>query len=350
LVSVHGVNGQRKRAVVEELVGVDLAGRVAEVVRQGHGQRGMDGLGVHDGWSCNVGRCTAMSINRSVIGQHCRRAHGLKVKAGGVVSRVRLQTLFGENPQYFMVTVAEVDLRRPPERRPDAAVSPPSLSSARVDGGVRVARLAARPDAAARPGTLRHGPRHVFEVMLWLRRRQFHVHLGGVDAAGFTAGYQLGRAGGGEAGLDSGAFTAAARGRRSAGSSFQHQVRSQDRLQNGDRVAGYRAGFQKAVCFFGVEDGGAVARPRRRCRYTITATGQTRPGRRGRCTTRVTGQVHGHDGGASIQSRWPRRCTSRYTCRTTGHMHRHDGHVGHVDARARRQGRHDHGFGVGARA
>jgi len=41
--------GQRKRVVVEELVGVDLAGRVAEVVRQGHGQKGMDGLGVHDG-------------------------------------------------------------------------------------------------------------------------------------------------------------------------------------------------------------------------------------------------------------------------------------------------------------
>jgi hypothetical protein len=43
-----------------------------------------------------------------------------------------------------------------------------------------------------------------------------------------------------------------------AGSRFQHQARSEERLQrlqNGDRVAGYRAGFQKAACFFGVEDG-----------------------------------------------------------------------------------------------
>ena len=210
-----------------------------------------------------------MSINRSLIGQHCRRAHGLKVKAGGVVSRVRLQTLFGENPQYLMVTVAEVDLRRPPERRPDAAAvsppPPPRRCRARwwTQGLRRLASSSARRGSTAR---------HVSKVTPWLRRRQFHVHLGGVDAAGFTAGYQLGRAGNGEAGLDSGAFAAAARGRRSAGSSFQHQVRSQDRLQNGDRVAGYRAGFQKAGCFFfGVEDGGADTRPRRRCRYTITA-------------------------------------------------------------------------------
>jgi len=45
LVSVHGVKGGQKRAVVEELAGVEVAGRVAEVVRQGHGKRRMDGLG-----------------------------------------------------------------------------------------------------------------------------------------------------------------------------------------------------------------------------------------------------------------------------------------------------------------
>jgi hypothetical protein len=94
---VHGVKGRQKRAVVEELAGVDIAGRVAEVVRRGHGQTRMDGLGVHDGWSCNV------------IRQHCSRAHRLPVKAGGVVSRVRLQTLFRKKPRYFIVTVPEVD-------------------------------------------------------------------------------------------------------------------------------------------------------------------------------------------------------------------------------------------------
>jgi hypothetical protein len=95
--------GRRKRAVVEELAGVNLAGRVAEVVRQRHGQTRSDGQGVYDGWSCNL------------IRQHCSRAHGLDVKAAGMVSSVRLQTLFRKKPRYFIVTVPEVDLRRPPE-------------------------------------------------------------------------------------------------------------------------------------------------------------------------------------------------------------------------------------------
>ena len=54
LIEVHSIKGWRKRAAVEELAGVGLAGRVAEVVRRGHGQTRIDGLGVHDGWSCDV--------------------------------------------------------------------------------------------------------------------------------------------------------------------------------------------------------------------------------------------------------------------------------------------------------
>jgi hypothetical protein len=54
LIEVHSIKGRRKRAVVEELAGVGLAGRVAEVVRRGHGQTRIDGLGVHDGWGCGV--------------------------------------------------------------------------------------------------------------------------------------------------------------------------------------------------------------------------------------------------------------------------------------------------------
>jgi hypothetical protein len=192
---VHGVKGQRKRAVVEELAGVDLAGRVAEVVRRGHGQRRMDGLGVHDGWSCNV------------IRLHCRRAHGLKVNAAGVVSRVRLQTLFRKKPRYFMVAVPEVDLRRPPERRPDVAAA-----VSRAGGcGVRVARAAARPGASARAGASRHGP-----------RSQARLRGHAVAVADTIPG--PGRAGGR-------AFTAAAGVFGAGGSRFQHQVRPRGRLQ-----------------------------------------------------------------------------------------------------------------------
>jgi hypothetical protein len=79
----------------------------------------------YDGWSCKVGGCTAVSINDEVTRQHCRRAHGLQVKAGGVVSGVRLQKVFGSKRQYFVVTVAEVDLRRP--RNDGLTPSPPPL-------------------------------------------------------------------------------------------------------------------------------------------------------------------------------------------------------------------------------
>jgi hypothetical protein len=87
LVSVHGVKGRRKRAMVEGLAGADLAARV---VHRPYGQTRMDGLGVHDDWSCKVGGCTAVSTNGDVIRQHCSRAHRLKVKAEGMVSRARL--------------------------------------------------------------------------------------------------------------------------------------------------------------------------------------------------------------------------------------------------------------------
>jgi len=115
-------------------------------VRRLHGQRRMDGLGVHDGWSCKIGVCTAVSTKGSAIGQHCRQAHGLQVKTGGVVSGVRLQTVFGEKARYFVVTVVEVVSRA--GRR-----------------GVRVAQ------AAAWPGAPRHGPDvgHVSSVRRWLR-------------------------------------------------------------------------------------------------------------------------------------------------------------------------------------
>src|SRR5271155_5673265 len=96
LLEVHRVKGRRKRAVVEGLAGADLAASVAEVVQPPYGQTRVDGLRVHDGWSCNVGRCTTVSTSRDAIRQHCSRAHRLNVKAAGVVSRVKLQTLFRE--------------------------------------------------------------------------------------------------------------------------------------------------------------------------------------------------------------------------------------------------------------
>jgi hypothetical protein len=63
---VHRVKSRWKRTVVEELAGADLAASVAEVVRPLHGQTRIDGLHVYDGWSCNIGRCTAVSISRDV--------------------------------------------------------------------------------------------------------------------------------------------------------------------------------------------------------------------------------------------------------------------------------------------
>jgi hypothetical protein len=129
-----------------------------------------------------------------------------------VVSCVRLQTLFRENPQYFMVTVAEVDLRRPPEQRPNAAVA-----VSRAGGrGVRVAR------PTVRPGALHHGPRPQ-------ARLQGHAvaaadtvprpHLSRRPRRGGEAGLVLvcsrvdGVLWAGVQGLDGGAFTAAVRGR-----------------------------------------------------------------------------------------------------------------------------------------
>jgi hypothetical protein len=53
---VHCVKSRRKRTVVEELTGADLAASVAEVVLPLHGQTRIDGLHVYDGWSCSIGR------------------------------------------------------------------------------------------------------------------------------------------------------------------------------------------------------------------------------------------------------------------------------------------------------
>ena len=227
---MHGVKGQWKRAVVEELARVDLAGRMAEVVRRLHGQRRMDGLGVHDGWSCKIGVCTAVSTKGSAIGQHCRQAHGLQVKTGGVVSGVRLQTVFGEKARYFVVTVVEVVSRA--GRR-----------------GVRVAQ------AAAWPGAPRHGPDvgHVSSVRRWLRwgSRRATSYPGrprGGGAGSYLRQRRSGAAGGGLQRLDSGAEWRQHRVDRQLLNSFQYHVRSQERLQrlqNGDRVAGYRAGVSK---------------------------------------------------------------------------------------------------------
>jgi hypothetical protein len=281
LVEVHRVKSMRKRAVVEGLAGADLAARVEDVVRPPHGQTRVEGLRVHDGWSCNVGSCTTVSTSHDAIRQHCSRVHRLNVKAAGVVSQVKLQTLFVKNPQYFIVTVPEVDLRSSSARQRATGVSPAAAASSSsssshtpVEAGFRSLRLQlsqARQHRQARHTTI-PDPQHVSEVTPWLRRTEFHIHLGGLDPAAFTAAYQLPKAAdGGEAALalvcssvdrvlraglkrlDSGAERRLHRVDRQQLNSFQQYVTSQmplQRPQNPDSVAAYTAVFQKAVCFF----------------------------------------------------------------------------------------------------
>jgi hypothetical protein len=122
---------------------------VTDVVRPLHGQTRIDGLRVHDGWSCKVGRCTSVSTNRDVIRQHCGQAHRLKIKAAGMMSRVRLQTLFLKNPRYFIVTVLEVDLRRFSKRLAAAAIDAARFAS--LGQQLRLAMLT--------PGAPCHGSR-----------------------------------------------------------------------------------------------------------------------------------------------------------------------------------------------
>jgi hypothetical protein len=67
---------------------------------------------------------TATGAAKSAAARRCRRAHGLSVEVAGLVSRVGLQTFFREKRRYFVVTVAEVGLWRPPGR-PAAGRHPP---------------------------------------------------------------------------------------------------------------------------------------------------------------------------------------------------------------------------------
>lgn len=57
------------------LAGTDLVASVMDVVRPSHGQTRIDGLRIHDSWSCTVDRCATLSANRDVIRRHCSRTH-----------------------------------------------------------------------------------------------------------------------------------------------------------------------------------------------------------------------------------------------------------------------------------
>jgi Orsellinic acid/F9775 biosynthesis cluster protein D len=274
LVEVHRVKGMRKRAVVEGLAGADLAASVAEVVRPSHGQTRVEGLRVHDGWSCDVDSCTTVSTSHDAIRQHCSRVHRLNVKAAGMVSRVKLQTLFREHPQYFIVTVPEVDLRSSPARQRATGVSPPA-SPSRTPMEAAFTSLCRQLGQARQHRRARHttvpDPKHVSEVTPWLRRTQFHIYLSGLNPAAFTAAYQLPRAASGEAALalicgsvdrvlradlqrlGSGTERRLYRVDRQLLNSFQEHVTSQvplGRPQERSSVPAYTAVFQKAVCFF----------------------------------------------------------------------------------------------------
>jgi hypothetical protein len=113
LLKIHRIKDWRKRAVVEGLAGANLAASVTDVVQPSHDQTRINRLRVHDG-------CTRVSTSHDMIRQSCSQPHQLNIKMAVVVSRVRLQTFFLENPWYFVVTVPEIDPRRHLER-PTAA-------------------------------------------------------------------------------------------------------------------------------------------------------------------------------------------------------------------------------------
>jgi hypothetical protein len=117
---------------------------LAEVVRRGHG-RGR----VHDGWSCNGCGCRVVSTNGEVIRRHCGRAQRVKVKAGEVVSGVRLQRVFGSKVGYFMVTVVEVELRRLEGGPPPGATATTATATAAAATTAATAASAAAATTAA---------------------------------------------------------------------------------------------------------------------------------------------------------------------------------------------------------
>jgi hypothetical protein len=75
-----------------------------------------------------------------------------------MVSGVRLQTLFLQNARYFIVTVAEVDLRRPPEDR--AAVDEAGFASLRQQLGQTRQHHQARMPRSSIPSTSRRSRRN----------------------------------------------------------------------------------------------------------------------------------------------------------------------------------------------
>jgi hypothetical protein len=197
-----------------------------------------------------------------------------------MVSRVKLQTLFREHPQYFIVMVPEVDLRSLPARQRATGVSPPA-SPSRTPMEAAFTSLCRQLGQARQHRRGRHttvpDPKHVSESTPWLRRMQFHIYLSGLDPAAFMAAYQLPRAASEEAALalicgsvdrmlragsqqlDSGVERRLHRVDRQLLNSFQEHVTSQmslGRPQERSSVPAYTAVFQKAVYFFfRVQDG-----------------------------------------------------------------------------------------------
>jgi hypothetical protein len=105
LLEMHRVKSWRKRAVVDGLAGANLAASVTDVIQPSNGQTRINRLRVHDG-------CITVSTSRDVIRQWCSQSHRLNIKTAGMVSRVRLQTFFLENPWYFVVTSQKLLLAR----------------------------------------------------------------------------------------------------------------------------------------------------------------------------------------------------------------------------------------------
>ena len=116
LLRQHGVKGPLKKKI-ESWV---KAQNIPDQVRQpSHYRPPLPGLSILSGWKCNVGDCIELSQSEEILQRHYSAKHHLRSKpqqrAGSAYSEVKIQVLFAQSKQYFIV-----DPRLQPQRHASA--------------------------------------------------------------------------------------------------------------------------------------------------------------------------------------------------------------------------------------